>query len=197
MKKVLIIDDTKNIRMLLTKCLETEGFMVDFAVDGKEGHEKLVNNSYDLAFLDIKMPEIRGTEVLRRIRDRGITTPIVIITAYATVKNAIDCTNLGAVAYLQKPFSGEKIMAVLQTLIPKLYSDDFESISNIKGEISKIDDLIEKCFFNEALLLLKRIISIEPANPQIHLLFSKAYQGIGDIEIAEKFYRSYLVFRKT
>ena len=105
MKKVLIVDDTKNIRMLLSKCLELEGFEVDTAADGLEAVRMLSKNDYDLAFLDIKLPEISGTEVLKRIRGIGVDVPVIIITAYATVKNAVDCTKLGSVAYLQKPFT--------------------------------------------------------------------------------------------
>ena len=114
MKKVLVVDDTKNIRMILTKCLELEGYEVMTASDGKQALEMFKSYTFDLAFLDIKLPEIRGTEVLKRIREQGITTPVIIITAYATVKNAVDCTNLGAVAYVQKPFSADKIRTILK-----------------------------------------------------------------------------------
>lgn len=93
MKKVLVVDDTKNIRMVLTKCLELEGYEVMTASDGRQALEMLTQHTFDLAFLDIKLPEMRGTEVLKRIREIGVKTPVIIITAYATVKNAVDCTN--------------------------------------------------------------------------------------------------------
>lgn len=70
--------------------------------------------TFDLAFLDIKMPHFSGTEVLKQIRQNGINTPIIIITAYATVKNAVACTQMGAVGYLQKPFTSEKVRNVLR-----------------------------------------------------------------------------------
>lgn len=119
MKKVLVVDDTKNIKMLLCKCLEIEGYDVDSASDGKEALELFSRNKYDLAFLDIKLPEVRGTEVLRRIREQGIDTPVIIITAYATVKNAVECTKMGAVAYVQKPFTADKIKSVLGEVFGK------------------------------------------------------------------------------
>lgn len=116
MEKVLVVDDTKNIRMLLSKCLELEGYHVETAVDGKDAIAKILTEHFDLIFLDIKMPQFSGTEVLKRIRDAGVNTPVIIITAYATIKNAVECTKLGAVAYLQKPFTAEKVKKTLKEI---------------------------------------------------------------------------------
>ena len=63
MKKVLIVDDTKNIRTLLSMCLELEGYQITMASDGKEGLALIQNEAFDLVFLDIKLPEMSGTEV--------------------------------------------------------------------------------------------------------------------------------------
>ena len=62
------------------------------------------------------MPEMNGTEVLKIIRDMGVKCTVIIMTAYATVKNAVDCTRLGAVAYLQKPFSPDRVSSVLDEI---------------------------------------------------------------------------------
>lgn len=67
-RQVLIVDDTKNIRLMLTKCLELDGYQVDSAGNGREALDAILSGTYDLIFLDIKLPEISGTEVLRRIR---------------------------------------------------------------------------------------------------------------------------------
>ena len=119
MKKVLVIDDTKNIRMLLTTCLELKGYKVLTAEDGKSAIDivKEEKDSIDIIFLDIRMPEMNGTEVLKIIRDMGVKCPVIIMTAYATVKNAVDCTRLGAVAYLQKPFSPDRVSSVLDEIL--------------------------------------------------------------------------------
>ena len=100
MKKVLVIDDTKNIRMLLTTCLELKGYEVLTADSGKSAIDilKEEKSSINVIFLDIRMPEMNGTEVLKIIRDMGFNCPVIIMTAYATVKNAVDCTKLGATA---------------------------------------------------------------------------------------------------
>ena len=119
MKKVLVIDDTKNIRMLLTTCLELKGYKVLTAEDGKSAIEIVQEekDNIEIIFLDIRMPEMNGTEVLKIIREMGVKCPVIIMTAYATVKNAVDCTRLGAVAYLQKPFSPDRVSSVLNEIL--------------------------------------------------------------------------------
>lgn len=188
MKKVLVVDDTKNIRMTLTKCLELEGYEVMTASDGKQALEMFKTHCFDLAFLDIKLPEIRGTEVLKKVRDYGIKTPVIIITAYATVKNAVDCTNMGAVAYIQKPFSADKIKTVLKELST--------SSTYIEQEVDSVDKFINEArasldmkSYDKALAFSKKALSIDINVPEIYLIISKAYEGLGNDENARRFYQ--------
>lgn len=191
MKKVLVVDDTKNIRLLLSKCLELEGYEVQTANDGQQAIELFKNDHFDLAFLDIKMPEIRGTEVLKRIREMGIDTPVIIITAYATIKNAVDCTKMGAVAYLQKPFTTDKIKSVLNDLC---FCPQEAEPKGLKNTLESAKSLIDRKSYTKALDLLKNIISVELDNAEVYLLISKAYEGLDDREKAEKFYRTFQLF---
>jgi len=152
MKKVLVTDDTKNIRTLLTTCLEIEGYEVQTASDGKQALDLFKGQHFDLAFLDIKMPLISGTEVLKTIRKQGIFTPVIIITAFATVKNAVECTKLGAVAYLQKPFTADKVRAVLREV------HEFE-VSKIRREdLNTIISLLNDGSYTDAIHLLKSLL---------------------------------------
>ncbi len=193
MKKVLVVDDTKNIRMILTKCLELEGYEVMTASDGKQALEMFGNNTFDLAFLDIKLPEIRGTEVLKRIREAGIRTPVIIITAYATVKNAVDCTNLGAVAYVQKPFSAEKIRSVLKEF--DLKAMNIEKTADAPADlINSAREFLERNQYDKALEASKAALSIELNNPEIYLLISNSYKGMNQPENAQRFYQFYRTF---
>ena len=84
--------------------LKLNDFEVLMATNGNEALSIIDTEPVDLIFLDIKMPEISGTEVLKRIRAKGITTPVVIMTAFATVKNAVDCTKLGATYLFTETF---------------------------------------------------------------------------------------------
>ena len=107
MKRVLVIDDTKNIRNLLSTCLEIRGYNVITADNGVEALRIIKNKDVkiNLIFLDIRMPGISGTELLKNIKEERENCPVIIMTAFATVKNAIECTKLGALVYLQKPVS--------------------------------------------------------------------------------------------
>ncbi len=193
MKRVLVVDDTKNIRLLLTKCLEHEGYQVETASDGQEALDMFRRGRYDLAFLDIKMPRLSGTEVLKSIREDGIETPVIIITAYATVKNAVDCTKLGAVTYLQKPFTAEKIRTVLDELMNGL--EDGGLSWQTESILERSRKLIDIGAFSDALEMIKAVISKEIDNPQVYFLISKIYQGMGEQEKADKFYKTYQIFK--
>ena len=184
MKKVLVVDDTKNIRTLLSKCLQMEKYEVKTASDGHEAVEMFSKESFDLAFLDIKMPYFSGTEVLKQIREMGIMTPVIIITAYATVKNAVECTRMGAVAYLQKPFSADKVRNILAEL--EASADHANSNYEVRAE-----KLINEKRFTEALYLLKKVIAENPLKPEAYLLLSRSSEGLGHTEDAEKYRELY------
>jgi len=182
MNKVLVVDDTKNIRELLTTCLEVEGYQVDTASNGKAALEKLQANAYDLAFLDIKLPELSGTEVLRRLRSSDIYIPIIIMTAFATVKNAIECTKLGAVQYLQKPFTAEKVRIVMKEL-----REGSEHISHQKNmDLAK--HLIEREEFPAAYDVLKKCLAYNPEDANVYYLIGMCHAKLGQNAKAEKFF---------
>jgi two-component system, OmpR family, response regulator len=189
MKRVLVVDDTKNIRILLTKCLELDGYTVLTATDGQEALELFERDKFDLAFLDIKMPQLSGTEVLKKIREQKITTPVIIITAYATIKNAVECTHMGAVAYLQKPFTIEKVRSVLNELCIMPCKET--KASKEENQVEQIENYLSQGEFSKAIELLKITISFELTNPYIYLLISRAYQGAGDVKHAVKFRNIY------
>ena len=188
-KRALIIDDTKNIRLLLAKCLELEGWETSSSLNGKEGLELILNERFDLILLDIKLPEISGTEVLRRMREAGIQTPVIIITAYPTIKNAVDCTRLGVVSYLQKPFTAERLRTVLQDLN---ISCGGEGRGDIKAEADQAlldDDPVR------AKRLLSAALADNPHDASLYMSLSRVYAAIGDAENAEKFLKAYDIFK--
>jgi DNA-binding NtrC family response regulator len=184
MKKVLIVDDTKNIRMLLTTCLELEGYETITAKNGQEALELFETKNIDLAFLDIKMPELSGTEVLRKVRGVGINTPIVIMTAFATVKNAVECTRLGAVAYLQKPFTAEKV----RNLLSELETVQNDNMDDLGVNISNAMKLIEELKLDESLNLLKKTLALDIQCSETYYLIARVYELKGEVKEAKSFY---------
>ncbi|AWI05699.1 response regulator [Clostridium drakei] len=183
MKKALVVDDTKNIRTLLTTCLEINDYEVITAKSGHEAMELLNIEKFDLVFLDIKMPEISGTSVLKEMREMGIDIPVIIMTAFATVKNAVDCTRLGAAAYLQKPFTAEKVKSVLN----EIFNND-DNIDDLEGLLKHSRELIEAGRNEDAYNILKKALSINPSCSEVYYLIGIVHEKNGDVKQAQKFY---------
>lgn len=190
MRKVLVVDDTKNIRVLLTTCLELRDYEVITADNGKAALETVKNHKkdMDLIFLDIRMPEMNGTEVLKAIRDLGISCPVIIMTAYATVKNAIDCTRLGAVAYLQKPFSIDRVNSVLDEIfsLEPAKAPKKES-KNDAYYVEKAKNFMRDGKFSEAYGSLKLALGKNPYNKEIYLLIAQVNENANNIKEAKRF----------
>ena len=195
MKRALVVDDTKNIRILLEKTLELEGFSVETASTGSEALDKLRSQDYDLVFLDIKLPEVSGTEVLRKIRSEGNNTPVIIITAYPTVKNAVDCIQLGAITYLQKPFTADR----LKNTLKQFNLDTAASPTQIQSERSVICEQVRTAFsdsdYEKAIELISSLLSSDPTEARLYKLRAKAYKRMGNDAMADKFARTYCIFK--
>lgn len=128
MKNVLVIDDIKANRIFITKCLEDEGYNVTTASNGKQALELLKTRNLNLIILDMKMPGMSGMQILKWIKQNSITTPVIIVTAYGTVKNAIECMNNGVIEYIQKPFSMDRFRKCISDVEKKIqHKDNFES----------------------------------------------------------------------
>lgn len=111
--KVLVVDDEKNIRITVAQSLEKIDLETNSAVSGEEALKKLKENGYNLILLDLKLPGMDGMEVLRQIRGFNSTTKILIITAYGTIENAVEAMKLGAVDFIQKPFTPDEIRGLV------------------------------------------------------------------------------------
>ena len=114
MKKILIVDDEKNIQVSLATVLEDEGFQVYFAKDGQEGIEKFQNIRPDAIFLDIWLPGIDGLEVIKRILEIDPLQIIIMISGHGSVSAAVSALRSGAYDFLEKPLSLDKVMFVLK-----------------------------------------------------------------------------------
>lgn len=201
MKRVLVVDDTKNIRMLLTICLELKGYKVFTAEDGKSAIDivRKEKENIDIIFLDIRMPEMNGTGVLRIIRDMGVKCPVIIMTAYATVKNAVDCTKLGAAAYLQKPFSPDRVSSILDEIFTSKENRD-EKPEYLEGEerlIAKSKKLLEDGKFEDAHNILKTVLGINPYNKEIYHLISETNKSLNKFDEAKLFNKIYELFNDS
>ncbi|WP_461612375.1 tetratricopeptide repeat protein [Clostridium sp. Marseille-QA1073] len=192
MKRVLIIDDTKNIRTLLTTCLELRDYEVLTAENGKVAIDilKAKKEEIDLIFLDIRMPGMSGTEVLKSLRSYEISCPVIIMTAFATVKNAVDCTKLGAVAYLQKPFSPDRVNAILDEITKNISSGNITNFNlrDVELYLSKAKSLINEKKYDEAFENIKTALSINPYIKEAYYLIGQINENTNNSIQAKRFY---------
>ena len=119
-KKVLIVEDEKNIVDILRFNLQKEGYTTLEAYDGKAGLELALGENPDLILLDLMLPVMNGFEVCRTIRDKGLNTPVLIITARETEQDKILGLELGADDYITKPFSIRELMARVKATIRRM-----------------------------------------------------------------------------
>jgi len=112
--KVLIVDDEKGLRIGAQRLLTNEGYEVTTAENGTEGIKFGTESEFDLAVIDLKMPDIEGLEVLQRIIERFPNTVCFIATAYASYETAVEATRLGAHSYIPKPFTPEELISNLK-----------------------------------------------------------------------------------
>src|SRR5437870_1586023 len=115
--KVLIIDDEEAIRSSLKMILEYEGYECVLAANGEAGLKIAKRENPDLVFLDIKMPQVDGMEVLKRLRGTDGSPPVVMISGHADVATAFEASKLGAFDFLEKPLESERILVVTRNAL--------------------------------------------------------------------------------
>ena len=110
---VLVVDDELVVRDSIKEWLEDEGFRVDMAESGAEALDKLARQDFSMMLLDVKMPGMDGVEVFRHAKEMRPDLPVAMMTAYATVENAVEAMKLGAIDYLMKPFDIEALVSMV------------------------------------------------------------------------------------
>jgi DNA-binding NtrC family response regulator len=115
MKKtsILIVDDNEGIRETLSSILEEKGYDTDTAKNGTEAIEKSKTKFYNIALLDIKLPDVEGTKLLTEMQETSPKMIKIMITGYASLQNAVEALNLGANAYIMKPLNPENLLNVI------------------------------------------------------------------------------------
>ena len=113
--RILVIDDDENIRTTLKPILESEGYIVDVAKDGYEAIAMTEQASYNVALIDIRLPDVDGVELLTRIRDTVPKMRKIMLTGYPSVQNAIEAVNRKADAYLVKPVDIARLLTTIET----------------------------------------------------------------------------------
>ena len=121
--RILIVEDEKKVAGFIKKGLEEETYAVDVAYDGEEGFHLADMNQYDMIILDLMLPKMDGLEVLTRLRDKKVSTPILLLTAKDAVDDKVTGLNKGADDYLTKPFAFSELLARIRSLLRRGQSE--------------------------------------------------------------------------
>ena len=119
--RIIIAEDERDLNRILTRKLTDEGYSVDSCFDGEQALDYLESTDYDGAILDVMMPKMDGFTVLSEIRKKGISTPVLFLTARDSVRDRVHGLDSGASDYLVKPFSMEELLARVRALTRRSY----------------------------------------------------------------------------
>jgi DNA-binding response OmpR family regulator len=134
--KILITEDEPNMRIGLRDNLEFEGYSVDLAEDGLKGLDLILKNAYDLILLDVMMPGMSGLDVCKKAREKGINTPIVLLTAKSEEMDKVLGLELGADDYITKPFSLRELLARIKAILRRGGLKNTSTSATVIGELT-------------------------------------------------------------
>ena len=131
--RVLYVEDEKFLADAVRHNLEKQGIDVDYAADGEDGLNKAVSNIYDCVVLDIMLPKLSGIDILKRMREKKINTPVIMLSALSEVEDKVRGLDSGADDYLAKPFKTVELVARINALLRRP--------SQVKDEVYTFGDL--------------------------------------------------------
>jgi diguanylate cyclase (GGDEF)-like protein len=140
--KILIVDDAPDTLDIIQKLLSFEGYEVILAATGEEGVKKAIDQKPDVILMDINLPGIDGTEALKQIRKTNPIQSVIMLTAFATVDNAIQALKEGAADFVKKPFENEHLIHIVNQALEK--SRTLREKQKLEGEVRRLsitDDL--------------------------------------------------------
>lgn len=166
--KILIVDDDPSIRNMLAIVLKKSGYDVTGANNGKAGLDNLKKGAFDLVISDIKMPDISGIELLKKIKSINPEIPVIMITAYASANDAVEAMKLGAEDYITKPFNLDELKIIIDRAIYKrnmekenvllksrlTAKEKFENIVGINPKMQEIFETIDTISKTDSTVLI-------------------------------------------
>jgi len=117
--RILVVDDDESIRKVLATILEEKGYVVDTAENGRGAIEKSKANFYNLALIDIRLPDMEGIQLLAALKDTIPPMVKIIVTGYPSLQNAMEAVNKGADAYILKPVNMDSVLSIIRVHLKK------------------------------------------------------------------------------
>ncbi|MDQ7788386.1 MAG: sigma-54 dependent transcriptional regulator [Thermodesulfovibrionales bacterium] len=175
-RSILIVEDDDLMRSFITTVLTDEGYTVDEAQNGKTGLSKLHGLAFDLVIADLRMPDISGLDLMSQGKKARPETKWIIITAYGSIRNAVDAIKAGASDYLTKPFqSPDELRIVVRRVLREI--DNELAISLLSEEIGKNFPPIDMIFLGEKMQEIYRMVSDVAPTPANVLITGQSGTG--------------------
>jgi len=186
---ILIVDDERNVRLMYRAALDNM-FNVEEADSAAGALEMFKDRRYDLAILDLRMPEMTGLELIEQMNHLGITTPVVFVTAYADVPNAVSAMKFGAIDFLQKPITPDQLRTVVKDVLVR------HSVEERKTPEPHDFDYFLRCAkrainlreFAAARRNLVSALEIDPNSPQALNLAGVMFEMREEFDQARRYY---------
>ena len=186
---ILVVDDERNVRLMYRTALDSM-FQVDEAESAARALDKFHAKRYDIAILDLRMPDMTGLELLEQMNHQGINTPVVFVTAYADVPNAVSAMKCGAIDFLQKPVTPDQLRAIVKDVLVR------HSLEERKAPEAHDFDYFLRCAkrainlrdFAAARRNLISALEIEPDSPQALNLAGVMFEMREEFDQARRYY---------
>jgi two-component system, OmpR family, response regulator TctD len=131
--KLLLVEDSVELAEWIVNLLKSESFVVDHITDAERAESILGNQSYDVALVDIRLPSMSGKDLLVRLRRRGDSVPVMMLTAHGSIDDKVDCFAAGADDYVVKPFDARELVARIKALVRRHHAE--KSVSLVCGDL--------------------------------------------------------------
>ena len=187
--KIFVIDDERTIRLTFRLALETDGYAVQEAASMDEAMMGFKAERYDLVILDLRLGEASGLDILAAMRQSGIQTPTLMITAYGSIRNAVRAMQLGAIDFLEKPIEPATLRRIVAEIIGR------HQVPPAPVEPGSLEDFLREAKrlinlqgFGMAGHMVEEALRIGDRSPEAHNLQGVLHEIAGDYDSAKKSY---------
>jgi DNA-binding NtrC family response regulator len=187
---ILIVDDEPNVRLTYRAALETEGLEVREASDAAAALREMGEKKFDLAILDMRMPEVDGLELLERMRQLKIPTPVVIITAYGDIPHAVKAMKLGAIDFLEKPLTPDSLRSIVEEILGRHANPAIRPASEetFEAHVQAAKRLINLRQFVRAREHIEKALEIRTDSAEVFNLGGVLFEMLEDCDRAKRYY---------
>jgi two-component system, response regulator FlrC len=151
---ILIVEDDNDLREALKETLTMAGYIPETAINGEDALDVIQNNSIDMVISDVKMAKMDGVKLLKRIKTVQSELPVILMTAYATVQQAVDVMQIGAVDYLVKPFQPEVLISKVSQYLPTVLTETDTGFVAIDNKTKEVMAIAKRVADSDATLLI-------------------------------------------